>query len=286
MLYQALVQLIFFYVIINKLDISVIFGGINLRPVLFEIYGIRLYSYGLMIAIGVIVAVSLGERLIKKIGLNSDDMYSLSVYALIGGVLGGKLLYIIVEIRHFINNPYEFISTLGSGFAIYGSILGGIIAVYIFCTRKKLKLLKVLDLIIPCVAIAQGFGRIGCFLAGCCYGKVTDSIIGVCFNSPFTSDGLKRYPTQIFSSAFDFALGIFLFWYWSKVRKNEETSGKVFALYLIIQCVGRFAIEFIRDDPRGNIGPFTTSQFIGIFGFAFGVIFFILNNSRKKGSAD
>lgn len=238
-----------------------------------------------MIAIGIIVAVSLGERLIKKIGLNSDDMYSLSVYALIGGALGGKLLYILVEIKYFINNPYEFISTLGSGFAIYGSILGGIAAVYIFCKIRKLKVLRIIDLLMPCVAIAQGFGRIGCFLAGCCYGKVTDSFIGVRVNSPFTSDGLKRYPTQIFSSAFDFALGIFLFWYWSKVRKDEKSSGKVFALYLIIQCAGRFAIEFIRDDPRGNIGPFTTSQFIGLFGFAFGIIFYIYN-SRKKGSAD
>ena len=254
-----------------------------MRPVLFEIYGIKVYGYGLMIAIGIIVAVSLGERLIKKIGMTSDDMYSLSVYALIGGIVGGKLLYILVEMRHFISDPYEFISTLGSGFAIYGSILGGIIAVYIFCRRRKLKLLKILDMLIPCVAIAQGFGRIGCFLAGCCYGKVTDLPIGVRFNSPFTSDNLKRYPTQIFSSAFDFALGIFLLWYWLKTEKDEKRRGKVFALYLIIQCAGRFVVEFIRDDPRGSIGPFTTSQLIGIFGFAFGIILYIYN-SRKKGS--
>lgn len=236
-----------------------------------------------MIAIGIIVAVSIGERLIKKIGLSSDDMFSLSVYALIGGILGGKLLYILVEIQDFIDDPYKFISTLGSGFVIYGSIIGGIIAVFIFCRIRKLKLFKILDLLIPCVAIAQGFGRIGCFLAGCCYGKVTECALGMTIHSPYTSDVSKRYPTQIFSSIFDFALGFLLLWYWSKVGKDEKVNGKVFALYLILQSAGRFAVEFIRDDPRGVIGPFTTSQFIGLFGFIFGIILYIFN-SRKKGS--
>lgn len=252
-----------------------------MRPVLFEIYGLKVYGYGLMIAIGIIAAIYIGERVSKKKDIKPDDVFTLSIYVIIGGILGGKLLYILVEIKQFINDPYEFIHTMGSGFVIYGSIIGGVVAAYIFCRQKELKFLMVLDLLIPAVAIAQGFGRIGCFLAGCCYGKVTDSFLGVSFNSPFTPDHFERYPTQIFSSIFDFALGILLLGYWFKT-KDKKTSGNVFALYLIIESTGRFMIEFLRDDPRGSIGPFSTSQFIGIFGFLIGVVMFIVN-SRKKG---
>ena len=254
-----------------------------MRPVLFEIHGIKVYGYGLMIALGIIAAVYIAERISKYKNISSDDIFSLAVYAIIGGIAGGKLLYIIVEIKQFINNPGEFINTLGSGFVIYGSLLGGMAGAYMFCRKKKFNFLAVVDFLIPGVAIAQGFGRIGCFLAGCCYGKVTDSFLGVRFNSPFTPDNLPRFPTQIFSSAFDFALGIFLLLRWFKI-KDEKTQGKILSLYLIIECAGRFMIEFIRDDPRGNIGPLSTSQFMSIFGFAIGVIIFIIINRRKTGS--
>jgi len=258
-----------------------------LRPILFEIHGIKVYGYGLMIALGIITAIYIVERMIKdknkKLSLSSDDIFTLSVYAVIGGVLGGKLLYIIVEMKQFIQDPKEFINTLGSGFVVYGSILGGIAGAYIFAKRKKIKLLAITDLLAPGVAIAQGFGRIGCFLAGCCYGKVTNSFLGVSFNSPFTPDQLPRYPTQVFSSIFDFALGIFLLVYWIKYS-SERSRGKVFSLYLIIISIGRFLVEFIRDDPRGSVGPLSTSQFLCIFSLAAGIILYIYSN-RKKESA-
>jgi phosphatidylglycerol:prolipoprotein diacylglycerol transferase len=134
-------------------------------------------------------------------------------------------------------------------------------------------------MVIPTVALAQGFGRIGCFLAGCCYGKETALPIGVEFrNSLFAPPNVIRHPTQIYSSCFDFLLALFLLWY---DRKNHK-EGRTFALYVIIYSAGRFLVEFLRDDPRGTVGVLSTSQFISIFTFIAGIIFFNVHLVRKR----
>lgn len=257
-------------------------GDKPLRPVLFEIYGLKIYGYGLMIAIGIIVAIYLTEKLGKENDYSADDVFSLTLYVLIGGVLGGKILYLIIQYKDFIKDPLEFILNFGEGFVIYGSIIGGIISVYLFCKKKQFNILTTLDLLIPGVAIAQGFGRVGCFFAGCCYGKLTDSILGCVFNSPFTPDNSRRYPTQLFLSGFDFMLGLFLLWYRAKHKKEENKNGRVLALYLILKSIGRFLIEFLRDDPRGSVGYLSSAQFIGIFGFCIGLVLFIYKNKKRE----
>jgi len=132
-----------------------------------------------------------------------------------------------------------------------------------------------LDMTVPGLAIAQGFGRIGCFLAGCCYGAETTLPFGVEFpENSLAPAGVHLHPTQIYSSIFDFSLGFILLYYSKKERKN----GQVMGLYLIVYSIGRFFVEFLRNDPRGNVGFFSTSQFIAIFTLVFGIIIF---NSQK-----
>jgi len=132
-----------------------------------------------------------------------------------------------------------------------------------------------LDMTVPGLAIAQGFGRIGCFLAGCCYGAETTLPIGVKFpEGSLAPAGICVQPTQIYSSIFDFLLGFFLLYYSKKERKN----GKVMGLYLIIYSIGRFLVEFLRDDQRGSVGVLSTSQFISIFTLVLGIIIF--NNHK------
>jgi phosphatidylglycerol:prolipoprotein diacylglycerol transferase len=125
----------------------------------------------------------------------------------------------------------------------------------------------------PSVALAQGFGRIGCFLAGCCYGRETDTAIGIAFhNSPIAPNGVKLIPTQLFSSAGDFLIAVVLLVYARKGRKR----GKVGALYLVLYSVGRFIIEFFRNDYRGSIGVLSTSQFISLIILAIGTVMFFM----------
>jgi phosphatidylglycerol:prolipoprotein diacylglycerol transferase len=249
-----------------------------LRPILFEILGIPIYGYGTMIAIGIISAVLLLNKRAKKIGYDEDSILNMAILAVILGIIGGKLLYIITDLKNIINNP-SLLKDFGNGFVVYGSIIGGAIGVYIYCKRKNWDFIKIFDLAIPSVSLAQGFGRIGCFLAGCCYGKQTTCFLGVKFKEgSLGPTDVYVLPTQIFSSVFDFLLAFFLLWYSKKQRKD----GRVFSLYLIIYGIGRFLIEFIRDDPRGSIWIFSTSQFISLFIILLGILIYNFDSIKIK----
>ena len=250
--------------------VSFINGGIEMKPVLFEIFGKKIYGYGLMIMIGIIAALFLLSYRSKKKQYNEDNIWDMAILAIICGIIGGKVLYIITDIKNIVEQP-SILKNIGNGFVIYGAIFGGILAVYLYSKKKGWNVLSVFDLVIPSLPLAQGFGRIGCFLAGCCYGSVTTLPIGVEFpNSPFAPANVHVHPTQIYSSVFDFMLALFLLWYDRKERKK----GRVFSLYLIIYSIGRFLIEFLRDDPRGSVSIFSTSQFISLFIVLIGVALF------------
>lgn len=266
-------SIIILYITCGEAYASPIFliGGEIMRPVLFELFGIKFYGYGLMIAIGIISAMLLFSRMTKKRGYDEDSIFNMTIFAVIAGILGGKLFYIITEFSTLIKNPSSIFKDFGNGFVIYGAVIGGGLAVYIYCRRKGWNFLSIADLAIPTVALAQGFGRIGCFLAGCCYGERTTLPIGVSFpEESLAPHGVELLPTQLISSVFDFCLAALLLWY---TRRSNKT-GRIFSLYLIIYSIGRFIIEFFRDDPRGNVGPLSTSQFIAIFTLIFGIVIF------------
>lgn len=248
-----------------------------MRLILFEIFGIKIYSYGFMIAIGIITAGYMFMKRAKNKGYDEDSIFNLTIISVIAGVLGGKLLFILTELNTVIKNPSVLLK-FGEGFVIYGAIIAGALAVYIYCRIKKWNILEVLDLIVPGIAIAQGFGRIGCFLAGCCYGKETDIFCGVTF--PINSlalSGVKLIPTQLFSSAFDFILGGFLI----LVARKTKIKGSTVSIYIIVYSIGRFIIEFLRNDPRGSVWILSTSQFISIFTLIVGIA--ILYIAKVKG---
>lgn len=253
-------------------------GGIGMKPVLFEILNFSIYGYGTMIAIGICAAILLATGRARKRRYDEDNFLNMCILAIISGIIGGKLLYIITDIKLIIQNP-SMLKDIGSGFVIYGSIIGGGLSVFLYCRRKKWNVSKVFDLVIPSIPLAQGFGRIGCFLAGCCYGRETILRIGVEFkNSPFAPSGVHLHPTQIYSSVFDFCLAFFLLWYDRKERKD----GRVFSMYVILYSIGRFFVEFLRNDPRGAVGVLSTSQFISIFTLIFGIFFFNIHKFKKE----
>lgn len=248
-----------------------------MKPVLFEIFGLKIYGYGTMIAIGIFVAVMMLLHRSRKRGYDEDSILNMAIAAVICGILGGKLLFIITEFKSMVNDP-SLLKDIGNGFVVYGAIAGGALGALFYAKRKKWNILKTFDMLIPGVAIAQGFGRIGCFLAGCCYGKETSLPIGVEFeNSLFAPAGVHLHPTQIYMSLFDFALGFFLLWY----DKKEHEEGRTFSLYIMIYSVGRIIVEFLRDDPRGSVGPLSTSQFIGIFTLAIGLALYNLHKIKR-----
>lgn len=238
---------------------------------------ITIHGYGLMIGIGFLVAVLVGMYRAKKQGLDQETILDIAIYCIISGFLGGKLLYVIVEWKQFIQDPWRVLGS--AGFVVYGGIIIGVLVGYLYTRIKKISFVRYFDLVMPEIALAQGFGRIGCFLAGCCYGAQTDSFLGVVFpQGSLAPAGVKLLPTQLFMSAGDFLIALILILY---SRKNK-VPGNVGAGYLVLYGIGRFAIEFLRNDRRGTVGALSTSQFISIFIVAIGIGIIVWNTLRFK----
>lgn len=244
---------------------------------LFSIGPFTVYGYGLMIAIGIIAAYLTGEYRAKKYKLDPEQIFSIVIWAVLGGFVGAKLLYILTRIKEIIADP-KILLEAANGFVVYGGIIGGILTAMLYCRIKKLPFLKYFDLLIPSVALAQGFGRIGCFLAGCCYGQETGLPIGIVFHdSAYAPNGVSLLPTQLISSGLDFLHFFVLIWF----AKRKKGDGQVAGLYLVFYSVGRFILEFFRGDLiRGNVGTLSTSQFISIFVCIAGVVLLIWRNGK------
>lgn len=242
---------------------------------LFSIGKLVIHSYGLMIGIGIICCALLGIYRAKRRNMSQEAVLDIVIISVIVGFLGAKVLYIIVEFQAFLKNPLQLLGS--EGFVVYGGIIAGTLGAMLYCRRKKLVFLEYFDLVIPSVAVAQGFGRIGCFLAGCCYGRETNSFLGVVFpEGSLAPAGIKLLPTQLFSSAGDFAIALILIVY---ARKSRH-AGDVGALYLLLYGVGRFVLEFFRSDERGAIGFLSTSQAISIFIVLASILLFWRNKKK------
>jgi phosphatidylglycerol:prolipoprotein diacylglycerol transferase len=249
---------------------------------LFTIGNLTIHGYGLMIGIGIIAAYLLTEYRTNKRKLDSDVLLSIAVWGVVGGLIGAKLLYYITIWDEILESPKRLLD-IGDGFVVYGGIIGGVLGGYLVSRVKKIPFFTYADLVLPSVALAQGFGRIGCFLAGCCYGMPTDSAFGIIFtNSDFAPNGIRLVPTQLISSGLDFLHCALLIWAAGRIR----TPGRVSALYLIFYSAGRFVLEFFRGDLiRGTVGALSTSQFISVFIFAAGILLWILSPKLSAGEA-
>jgi phosphatidylglycerol:prolipoprotein diacylglycerol transferase len=234
-------------------------------------------GYGLMIAIGFIVAIYVGEWLAKKKEIDDEQIFPMAVWCLAMGFLGAKVLYCIVDFHTLITTPQDVL--MGNGFVVYGGIISGVLTGYVFCRKNKLYFLDYLDVVLPSVAITQAFGRIGCFLAGCCYGLRTDSAFGVTFHhSDFAPNDVKLIPTQLISSAGLFFIAFILIRYLLKSKRSGATG----ALYMILYSIGRFMIEFLRGDNRGEVAFLSTSQFISLFILCIGFVLLAKSGNNEK----
>ena len=241
------------------------FNDIHVGPITF-------HMYGLMIAIGFLTALLMTTKRGKKRGYDEDIIFGIFFCAIIGGMVGTRLLYYIVELPQIIKDP-SILWNFKNGYVVYGGIIGGILTSLVYCRIKKTAFLPYFDLVMPSVALAQGFGRIGCFFAGCCYGRETDAWYGITFhNSNFAPNGVKLIPTQLISSAGDFLFCALLLLY---ANRNPK-CGRVASAYLLLYGVGRFAVEFLRNDYRGSVGALSTSQLISIGVVAAGIVMYVV----------
>ena len=198
-----------------------------------------LYGYGFMIAIGIVTAYIVAEYRARKMKMEYEHVAYIAIWCVLGGFVAAKILFWITEWKSVVEDPGFLLDTISDGFVVYGGIIGGILAGYIYGKVKKLNFLEYFDLIMPSIALAQGFGRLGCLLAGCCYGRETDSVFGVVFHdTPMAPIGVRLIPTQLISSAGDFLMCFILCMAARKTKKDGQVAG----LYLLMYSVGRFLI--------------------------------------------
>ena len=190
--------------------------------------------------IAFITGATLAAKEAKRQGLNPDDIFNLCFVAFISGVLGGRIFYVLENLKVYLANPLEIIMFQHGGLAVFGGIIAGVISAVIFLKRKKLPVLKTLDLLVPFVALAQAIGRLGCLLNGCCYGKTA-------------------VPVQVYSSLLLVLIFLILRFFQAKPHK----SGEIFFMYLLLYSLKRFFIEFWRLDNPAVFMNLTLFQVLG-----------------------
>jgi len=245
------------------------------HPILFSLGSFRLPTYGLLLVLALISAVVTADRLGRREGFDPDRIFDFSVWIIVSGLVGGKALMVLTDWRYYWQYPGELLST--STFLAGGVFYGGFIAACLFglwyARVHRLPVGKVFDIYGPAVVGAQSIGRLGCFAAGCDYGRPTNSALGVIFTDPLSHDlsgvplGVRLYPTQILESLTTFLIFGMLLWRY----RHKTFDGQIFLLYMALYGTARFFLEFLRgDEDRGFVFDhlLSTSQLIGLLAVA------------------
>jgi phosphatidylglycerol:prolipoprotein diacylglycerol transferase len=262
-------------------------------PEIFRIGSFPINTYGVFLALAFLCAILITVKLAARDGLPREKIYDLCLWMLLCSLVGSKLLMLFTE-PEYRDHPLQLISLdfLRSGGVFYGGLIGAIISGYLLMRRYQLPWWKTADACAPGIAIGNFFGRQGCFAAGCCWGKPTTLPWGV----KFTALGheitgvpidVRLHPTQLYESFAMLLVFFFLLW----LHKHRRFNGQVILCYALSYSVIRFAIEFLRDDPRGDLFGLTTltglstSQMISLIVGAGAVVLLILRWRRAADSA-
>lgn len=205
-------------------------------PIICRVGPVTIYSYGLMLALAFIFAGIVAYLELKRRGLDQEIVYDLVILAAVGGIIGGRIFYVIGHWEDYREDWLQIFSLPSGGLIFYGGVLGGALAVLIYVKRRGLHVRQIADVTAPALAIGAAIGRIGCLLRGCCYGKVTNLPWGIEYLD------LVRHPTQIYEIFMNLAIFAIL-WFW---RRRSAYDGQLFIIYLLLYSFARFVVEFFR----------------------------------------
>lgn len=248
-------------------------------PELLHIGPVTIYTYGLMMATGFIVSYLLLQAESKKLGDHPNLASDIVFWAAIGGIVGSKIFYLLENIPDLLADPKGMIFS-GSGLVFHGGLIGGAITVIAVLHRSHKSIGVYADIIGPLLLIGQGFGRIGCFFAGCCHGQACDLPWAMTFPYASPPANYPVHPTQLYEAFLNFA---FYFVLVKVIRPKTTKVGSTIAIYLMFAGLERFLIEFIRVNPRGWLN-LSSAQFtsIGVFCAGLIIILFFAKSPKKK----
>lgn len=244
-----------------------------MHPILFRLGPLTLHTYGFLVAAGFLTGIAFAVIQAKKEGIPSDKIIDLGFYIILAAIIGSRLLFILINAGHYIANPLDIFKIWEGGLVFYGGILLAVPTAIWYVTKNRLGLWNTADIFAPSIAIGHAFGRLGCFAAGCCYGKAAAALPwGVIFTDPdcLAPTNVALHPTQLYESAGEFINFLILI----SLRRYRTFNGQLFMSYLVLYSVLRFTVEFFRGDvERGFIFQnLSVSQGISIAMLLTGVI--------------
>jgi len=257
---------------------------ININPVAFSIGAFDVRWYGIMVVLAVVAVIAISLREAKRVGLAGEHIYSVGLWAIIGGVIVSRLLHVIDKWSYYMANPAQIIGF--EGLTVYGAVLGALLAVLIYCWVKKLSFWLIGDVIAPGAILGQAIGRIGCIMNGCCYGLPTSLPWGVVYTNPgsYCPLGEPFQPTQMYHLIWNL-IGFGILW---SLRRRLKPQGSLFLLYLALYAAGDLGIRFVRAGEPFRSGMFFNmqqAQLIGILILVVTVPWLIVRMLRARTQA-
>jgi phosphatidylglycerol:prolipoprotein diacylglycerol transferase len=248
-------------------------------PELIHTRWLTIPTYGVLVAAAFLVALWVAGKLAARQGLNNDAVTNLGIYCALSALAGAKLMMFIVDIPYYTEHPGEIFSvaTLRAGGVFYGGLIAALGVAWWYLRKTKLPPLRTADVFAPAIALGHAIGRVGCFMAGCCWGVACDRPWAVTFTNPTANDlvgvPLNRplHPTQLYESISEFIIFAILY----RMVNRRHVEGTIIATYLILYGAARFIVEFYRFHEQGNLwgSPLDTSQWISLGLFLIGGVY-------------
>jgi phosphatidylglycerol:prolipoprotein diacylglycerol transferase len=233
-------------------------------PVLFHLGPIPVRAYGVFVLLGFLLGLRYALWQIRRrppaagqAPITAEHIFDFSVIGLLSGIIGARLLYVLLDLGTYMKNPGEVLKLWSGGLTIVGGLLAGMLWAWWFCRKRKLQFLQLVDRLIPSFALAYAVGRIGCFLNGCCYGTACDLPWAVRFQTGSANGWTEpSHPAQLYSTIANLAFFGLLHWRSQKPYK----PGEIFYGYLVLYCLYRFADEIVRKGASAEVLAYGLTQ--------------------------
>ncbi len=234
-------------------------------PKLISIGSFYIPTYGVLVALGFLAGLGMTLRLARRVGLSAEKITNLAVYCAMAGIVGAKLFMFLFDIGDYIRDPGQIftLETLQAAGVFHGGFIVALLVAVLYMRRQQLPAFKTMDAFAPGIALGQAIGRIGCFAAGCCWGKECYLPWGVRFRSNFAAPvplDKTLHPVQLYESA----ANLIIFGILYRQFNREHRAGQVIGLYLVLYSSARFIIEFFREHEQSLVGPFSLTQWIAL----------------------
>lgn len=251
-------------------------------PVLFKFGPLTIYTYGFFVAMGVLSSILFARREGKRLGMDPDRITDLCFYIVIAAIVGSRLFYVAVNFGFFLSRPLDIFKIWNGGLVFYGGFIGAVVTALVFLHKTGMPLGKTADIAAMTIPLGHTFGRIGCFFAGCCYGRACSLPWAVTFYDPHSLAPLNIpiHPTELYEAAGN----LFIFLFLLLLHRRKKLDGRLFWLYMMSYGILRSIIEQFRGDDRGAFlfGQVSISQTIGLSAAAVSFAMLVLLSRRAR----